>query len=49
MTRDASQLVNIKWKHNGYVTYGCNNQGKILGVGDIGGEDLVTIKDVVLV
>jgi len=25
MTRDASQLVNMKWKHDGYVTYRDNN------------------------
>jgi len=49
MTGDASQLVNIKWKHDGYVTYGDNNREKILGVGDIGGKASVTIKDVLLV
>jgi len=42
-------LVNIKWKRDGYGTYGENNQGKILGVGDIGGEESMTIKDVLLV
>jgi len=32
-----------------FVTYGENNRGKILGVGDIGGDDDVIIKDVLLV
>jgi len=49
MTRDSTQLVNIKWKSAGYVTYGDNNRGKILGVGDIGGNDRVIIEDVLLV
>ena len=31
------------------MTYGDNNRGKILGVGDIGGNDRVIIKDVLLV
>jgi len=47
MRGDASQIVNIKWKH-GYVTYRYNNRGKILDVGDIRGEETVTIKDVLL-
>jgi len=35
MTGDASQLINLKWKPTGFVTYGDNNRGRILGVGDI--------------
>jgi len=46
---DASQLINLKWKPGGFVTYGDNNRGRILGVGDIGGDDDVIIKDVLLV
>jgi len=46
---DASQLINLKWKPTGFVTYGDHNRGKILGVGDIGGDDKVIIKDVLLV
>jgi len=38
MTGDSTQLTNIKWKYAGYVTYGDNNRGKILGVGDIGSK-----------
>jgi len=49
MTEDSTQLINTKWKSTGYVTYGDNNRGKILGVGDIGGNDRVIIKDVLLV
>jgi len=49
MTGDASQLINLKWKPAGFVTYGDNNRGRILGVGDIGGDDNVIIKDVLLV
>jgi len=33
MTGEASQLINLKWKPAGFVTYGDNNRGKILGVG----------------
>jgi len=49
MTGDASQLINMKMKPTGYVTYGDNNRGKILGVGDIGGDERVIMKDVLLV
>ena len=33
MIGDASQSVNIKLKHDGYVPYADNNRGTILGVG----------------
>jgi len=49
MTGDASQLINLKWKLDGFVTYGDNNRGRIHGVGDIGGDDDEIIKDVLLV
>jgi len=49
MTRDASQLINLKWKPDGFVTYGDNNPGRILSVGDTGGDDDVIIKDILLV
>jgi len=39
----------LKWKSVGFVTYGNNNRGRILGVGDIGGDDDVIIKDMLLV
>ena len=49
MTGVASQLINLKLKFAGFVTYGDNNCGRILGVGDIGGDDDVIIKDVLLI
>jgi len=49
MTGEASQLINLKWKPVGFVTYGDNNRGRILGVGDIGSGNKVIIKDVLLV
>jgi len=49
MTGNGSQLVNLKLKPAGFVTYGDNNRGRILGVGDIGGDDKLIIKDVLLV
>ena len=49
MTGDSTQLINIKWKSAGYVTYGDNNRGKILGVGEIEGNGKAIIKDVLLV
>jgi len=49
MTGDASHLINLIWKLDGFVTYGDNNRGRILGIGDIGGDDEVIIKDVQLV
>jgi len=45
----SNQLINIEWKPAGYVTYGDNNRGKILEVGDIGRNDRVIIEDVLLV
>jgi len=49
MTVEASQLINLKWKLAGFVTYGDNNRGRILGVGDIGSGNKVIVKDVLLV
>jgi len=49
MTGEASQLINLKWKQAGFITYGDNNWARILGVGDIGSENKVIIKDVLLV
>ena len=49
MTGEASQLINLKWKPAGFVTYGDNNRGRILGGGDIGSGNKVIIKDVLLV
>jgi len=49
MTGNASQLTNMKLRPAGYVTYGDNKRGRILGVGDIGEIEKVIIKDVLLV
>jgi len=49
MTGYSTQLINFKWKSVGYVTYGDNNRGTIIGVGNIGGNDRVTVKDVLLI
>jgi len=49
MTGEASQSINVKWKLAGFVTYRDNNRGRILGVGDLGSENKVIIKDVLLV
>jgi len=44
MTGEVSQLINLKWKPTGFVTYGDNNRGRILGVGDIGSDNKVNHK-----
>jgi len=49
MTGDASKLVNLTWKHGGFVTYGDNNRDIILGSGEVGEKDSLIIKDVLLV
>jgi len=36
MTVDASKFTHISPKKSGHVTYGDNNKGRILGVGNIG-------------
>jgi len=48
MTGDVSQLINLKLKPAGFVTYGDSNRGRIHGFGDIGGDGDVMIKDVLL-
>jgi len=47
--RDKKKIKNLKRKDQGFVTYGDNNKGKIIGIGDVGGGDTLEIKDVVLV
>jgi len=36
MTRDKSNILSLKVKEGGFVTYGDNNKGRILGEGNIG-------------
>ena len=47
--RDKKKIKNLKRKDQGFVTYGDNNKGKIIGIGDVGGGDTLEIKDVLLV
>ena len=49
MSGDKSQFVSLKSKKNGYVTFGDNNKGKIIGIGKVGKEPLPTIENVLLV
>jgi len=49
MTGDASKFVNLKMRQEGFVTYGDNNKGRILGRGDVKSHDLIIIKEVLLV
>ena len=49
MTGDASLLTGLTLKHGGYVTYGDNNKGKIIGSGDIGVKGSLIIHNVLLV
>jgi len=49
MTGDESLLTGLTLKHGGYVTYGDNNKGKIIGSGDIGIKGSLTIQNVLLV
>ncbi|KAK2354182.1 gag-protease polyprotein [Trifolium repens] len=49
MTGDASLFIEFKAKRKGYVTYGDNNKGTILGEGTIGNPSTITISNVVLV
>ena len=49
MTGDTSKFTHIFPKNSGYVTYGDNNKGKILGVGKIGTNPSTSIENVLLV
>ncbi|WJX13359.1 hypothetical protein P8452_03755 [Trifolium repens] len=49
MAGDASLFIEFKAKEKGYVTYGDNNKGTILGVGTIGNPSTITISNVALV
>ena len=49
MTGDKRKIKNLKRKDQGFVTYGDNNKGKIIRIGDVGGGDTLEIKDVLLV
>ena len=49
MSGDKSLFVEINLKNQGYVTFGDNNRGKIIGSGKVGKEPLPTIDNVYLV
>ena len=46
MTGDKSKFVSLKAKEEGFVTYGDNNKGRILGVGSIGNSLTTSIEHV---
>nr|KYP42895.1 hypothetical protein KK1_035674 [Cajanus cajan] len=49
MTGDASKFIDLTPKKNGQVTYGDNNEGKILGIERMGTDFSTSIKYVLLV
>jgi len=36
MTDDKSELIDLVFREGGYVTFGDNNKGRIMGEGNIG-------------
>jgi len=49
MTRDKTKFVKLELKEEGFVTYGDNNKGRILGNRVIGNGSSFNIKNVLLV
>ena len=49
MTRDKTKFAKLELKEEGFVTYGDNNKGRILGNGVIGNGSSFNIKNVLLV
>ena len=49
MMGDTSMFIDFTRKEKGFVSYGDNNQAKILGKGVVGNLSTTTIKDVMLV
>jgi len=49
MTGDKTKFTKLELKEEGFVTYGDNNKGRILGNGVIGNESSFNIKNVLLV
>ena len=49
MTEDISKFSNLVLKAKGYVTYGDNLKGKILGIGKVGAPPFTSIEDVLYV
>ena len=49
MTGDVFKFITIFFKKSGYVIYGDNNKGKIIGVGKIGTSFFIFIENVLFV
>ena len=49
MTGDINKFSNLALKAKGYVTYGDNNKGRILGIGKVGAPPFTSIEDVLYV
>jgi len=49
MTGDTSMFIDFSRKERGFVSYGDNHQGKILGKGVVRNPSKTTIKEVMLV
>src|ERR1044072_6647876 len=49
MTGDINKFSNLILKAKGYVTYGDNNKGKIIGIGKVGAPPFTSIEDVLYV
>ena len=48
MTSDKSKLTVLVLRKGGYVTYGDNNKGRIMGEGNIGNQHKTQIKKCVV-
>ena len=49
MTGDINQFSHLALKAKGFVTYGDNNKGRILGKGKVGAPPFTSIEDVLYV
>ena len=49
MTEDKSMFTSLSSKDDGYVTFGDNSKGKIIGIGNVGKEPSPIIENVLLV
>ena len=48
MTRDKNKFFKLELKSSGFVTFGDNSKGKIIGKGEVGKELSQIIKNVCL-
>jgi len=49
MTGEKDLFVDLTPKDGGYVTFGDNAKGKVVGIGVVGQPQLTTIKNVLLI